>query len=100
MKLVKQYETHRGVEGLKNWEYDYNDSELFVRNFKSISTGLALRLCNYLKNENKIVNVNECYDAQSGWRGTHFIINNDDLSANGYCFSSHSLDTFLKNNKY
>lgn len=92
MELIK---TYSGGKQLKHWRYDANDKKEFVKNFPKIDENLAERLCLYLREKNKLVDVIECYDGQSGWKGENFIVNGKDLSINGYCFSASNLDTFL-----
>lgn len=94
MELIKTYE---GSKQLKVWEYDHTDSRNFTNNFNCIDIKIADRLCDYLKEKNIKVKVSECYDGQSGWRGANFYIENEDLSGNGYCLSSSSINNFLDN---
>ena len=92
MELIK---TYVGEKALKHWQYDSNDKDEFIKDFKIINEALADRLCAYLKKEKKVVDVIECYDSQSGWRGADFNIDGQNLSLNGYCLSVSSIDKFL-----
>lgn len=78
---------------LKTYELDHSDKEHFLK--LKIDDETANELINYLQLNNKAVTIRECYDSQSGWQGFHFIIDNNDLSLNGYCFSSKRLNNYL-----
>ncbi len=93
MELIK---TYAGSKQLKVWQYNHADELNFVKNFRYINQSIAIRLCEYLKASQQKVSVEECYDSQSGWRGQHFYIDKEDLSLNGYCFSSTSVEMFLE----
>jgi len=64
-----------------------------------MSDALATEFCEYLKRENEHVHTAECYDAQSGMYGNHFIIGTEDLSGNGYCYSIAKVEEFLGGHK-
>lgn len=88
--------TYSGEKALKHWRYNANDKEKFMENFP-IDEQLADRLCDYLRKENKVVDVIECYDAQSGWSGADFNVDGQNLSLNGYCFDASNVNEFLIN---
>lgn len=97
MKLIK---TYAGSKELKVWHYDHTDELKFVENFKYINQSISIRLCEYLKASHQKVIIEECYDSQSEWYGQHFYIDKEDLSVNGYCFSSSSVELFLEQKGY
>jgi len=97
MKVIKTYEGNANVKPLQKIEYDHTDVNEFIKRF-GLPKAMAEELCCYLLENNKVVTVNETYDAQSGWRGFEFIIDKTDLSVNGYCFCARNVQNFLWDN--
>lgn len=91
MKLVK---TYAGSQALKHIQFDFNDESEFKERF-GMTEQTAKNLCKYLKDKNKVVDMIETFDGGSGWRGFDFIIENKNLSLNGFCFSAGNVDKFL-----
>ena len=75
-----------------------HDEKEFINRF-NLSIIIAKKLCNYLQKNNKVVDMTESYDPQSGWSGFNFIIGDQDLSVNGFCFSPERVDSFLIKNR-
>lgn len=96
MKLIKQYQ---GYPQLKQYTLDCNDKEYFVKEF-NLSIQSAELLVSYLQKHNKEVFIYETYDGQSGWKGFNFIIDNENISGNGFCFSEKNLLQFLTLKKF
>lgn len=92
MRIIKEYKFY---PYLKSYELDHNDKEYFLK--LKIDEVTINELINYLRINEKKVTISECYDGQSGYKGFHFIIDNIDLSGNGYCFNSEKLSNYLKN---
>ena len=92
MKIVNE----NNSVGLKNIQYDCNDSQLLKSRFSKLESETIDKLCLWLKEHNKVIMANDCYDSQSGWRGTDFMIGNANLSINGYCLSNSEVEKFLK----
>lgn len=92
MKLIH---TYAGEKALKHWQYDANDKDHFAKDFTKIDEALAERLCNYLRIKGEVVDVIECFDGGSGWRGFDFNVSGINISVNGHCFSVVRLDKFL-----
>ena len=90
--------TYRGARELKHIRFGFDDEKEFINRF-NLSIITAKKLCNYLEKNNKVVDMTETYDPQSGWSGFNFIIGDQDLSVNGFCFSPERVDSFLINNK-
>lgn len=95
MELQK---TYQGSMQLKEWKY-MPGQEIELPNQKAFPGDLKKRLDNYLLDNNLSVRIIETYDAQSGWRGFSFIIGQEDISVNGFCYSHSNLDAFLKKTK-
>lgn len=91
MKLIK---TYAGVQALKHIQFSSIDKKEFIKRF-DIPEPLAERLCLYLADKKEVVDMKECYDPQSGWRGFDFCIGNKNLSLNGYRFRPNNVESFL-----
>ncbi len=91
MKLIKQYQ---GYPQLKQYTLDCTDKEYFIKEF-NLSENVVNKLISYLQKHNKEVFIDETYDGQSGWKGFDFIIDKENISGNGYCFSESNLVKFL-----
>lgn len=81
---------------LKHYILDHNDLTEFTQRF-NISENSTKRLCEYLKYKGEVVNVTETYDVINEWLGFDFVIENDNLSINGYSFKGENVDKFLDN---
>lgn len=88
MTIIKEYSG-----GLRNYFLDFNDFEIFRK--MTGSQFLAETICCYLKGNNTHVVIDETYDPQSGFKGFHFVIDNVDLSGNGFCFTKDRLVNHL-----
>lgn len=95
MKVVKEYQSRN----MKHIQYDCNDFELLKKRFTVLKSKTIDKLCKWLKDNNAIIDADDCYDAQSGWQGTDFKIGNANLSLNGYCLTNGSVKLFLKGGK-
>ena len=92
MKIIREF----GDYEMKHVQYDHNDSELLKQRFVSkLESGTIDRLCKWLKENNQVINAIDCYDGQSGWRGTDFMIGKANLSCNGYCLSNSAVEKFI-----
>ena len=92
MIIVKEFQSR----GMKHIQYDCADFEEIKKRFSwKLSDETIKKLCNYLKENEKIIDAIDCYDCQSGWEGTKFKIGDIDLSGNGYCLSDSSVLQFL-----
>lgn len=91
MKIIREY-----PNGMKNIQYDHSDYEEIKKRFGSkLSNNTIEILCNYLKENNAVIDAKDCYDSQSGWSGVDFFIGNANLSLNGYCLSEASVLSYL-----
>ncbi len=95
MKIVKDYQSRN----MKHIQYDCNDAELLKKRFTELKSKTIDKLCKWLKDNNDIIDADDCYDSQSGWQGTNFKIGNADLSLNGYCLTDENVLLFLSGNK-
>jgi hypothetical protein len=77
-------------------EYEYNDAELLIRKFTQLEKETIINLCQWLKDNNKVVITEDCYDSQSGWEGIDFYIDKANLSCNGYCLRDNDVNLFIK----
>jgi hypothetical protein len=92
MKIIKEY-SHRNM---KRIEYDGNDINLLKSRFSfRVKEETIEKLCYWLLRNNETIDVDDCYDGQSGWQGTHIYIKGEDLSLNGYCLSDNTIENFL-----
>ena len=80
---------------MKHIQYDCNDAEALKKRFTKLESSTIDRLCQFLKDKEKVVDAIDCYDAQSGWQGTEFKIGKADLSCNGYCLINSNVELFL-----
>ena len=91
MKIIKEFKDF----GMKHIEYDFNDSDLLKQRFSKLESNTIDKLCKWLKENNQVINANDCYDTQSGWLGTDFMIGKANLSCNGYCLSNSAVEKFI-----
>jgi hypothetical protein len=91
MELVK---TYAGIKALKHIQFDFNDEIEFKERF-GMTEQTCRNLCKYLKEKNKVVDMIETFDGRSAWRGFDFIIDNKNLSLNGFCFNTINVENFL-----
>jgi hypothetical protein len=91
MKIIREYRDF----GMKKIEYNGHDADVLKNRFTQLKPETIDRLCEWLIKNNAIIDANDCYDAQSGWKGTNFIVGHADLSLNGYCLSNSSVELFL-----
>lgn len=96
MKLIKQYDP---PYNLKKFELDGGDFDYFVNEFK-IYFMIVRRLCEYLDKNEKTVIIDQVYNAGSGIFGFHFIVDNVDLSRNGFEFTQKELAKYLHKKGY
>lgn len=95
MKIIKEFDSR----DMKHIQYDCNDAEELKKQFVAIDKETIERLCNWLKENNSVVDVIDCFDSQSGWQGEDFFIGKANLSLNGYCLTTKQIEAFLNNEK-
>jgi hypothetical protein len=92
MKIIKEY-PHRNM---KRIQYDGNDVELLKSRFSfKVKEETIEKLCDWLLKNNETIDADDCYDGQSGWRGTDLYVKGTNLSLNGYCLSDSTIENFL-----
>lgn len=101
MQTIKQY---GGEKRLRKYRLFHHSADSFFYKL-GISKLNIQRLIIYLFSNDNAIEIDECFDSQSGRQGFHFYINDVsdkdkliDLSSNGYCFSDKALSFFLDKN--
>jgi len=92
MRVIKIYV---GLKNLEHIQYNHNDYELIKNRFE-LSDELSGKLCDFLEENDFKLDVIDTFDPQSLWQGFNFIINNVDISGNGFCFTAEKLSEFLE----
>lgn len=80
---------------MKHIQYDGTDADILKKRFTALKPETVDRLCQWLTDNNAVIDAHDCYDAQSGWQGTEFKIGKADLSCNGYCLRNSNVELFL-----
>lgn len=89
-----------GYREMATIKYNCNDiKEIKTRLKDRISEPTINKLLMYMYNNNKTLLIEDCGDAQSGWKGMYVTIDGVDLSVNGYSFNEPALVDFLKERK-
>lgn len=91
MKIIRDY----GFRNMKHIQYDGTDLDNIKLRFTRISPNVLKRLFEWLKINNEVLDVDDCYDGASGWQGSDFKILGANLSYNGYCLDDKSIEMFL-----
>lgn len=92
MKIITEYPQRN----MKRIQYDGNDVDLLKERFSfRVKEENIEKLCKWLLKNNEIIDADDCYDGQSGWRGTDIYIKGENLSLNGYCLSDNTIENFL-----
>lgn len=77
--------TNISLDGkLKSKILNFNDKDEFISFLNKETTE---KLCEYLKRENKTVNIKDTFDSQADWYGFEFWLDKIDFSGNGFCFN-------------
>lgn len=84
---------------MKHIQYNHTDAEALKKRFTELVPETVDRLCEWLKDNNAVVDAEDCYDARSGWSGVEFRIGKANLSLNGYCLSNSQVELFLNGGK-
>ena len=95
MEVIKEY----GWRGMKHIRYNGKDTSILKKRFTELKPETIEKLCQWLTDNNAVIDADDCYDAQSGWRGTSFKIGKADLSCNGYCLKNSNVELFLQGGK-
>ena len=84
------------MRDLKKIEYSY-DKKLEIRKELNhiIADYVIDLLLEYLEEKKLSIIFEDCFDSLSGWKGRHIIVNDYDLSKNGYFLSNDSIIDFL-----
>ena len=91
MKIIKDYQRKE----MKRILYDGSDAVELKKRFLNLKPELIDRLCKWLTDNDEFIDADDCFDAQSGWRGTNFTIGKANLSCNGYCLRNENIELFL-----
>lgn len=75
--------------------YDHTNQKEIQKELPDLLQTTVYQLCQYLKKENKKVEILKCYDSQSGWHGKDVMIGRANLAINGYCLSNKSVLDFI-----
>lgn len=91
MKLIKEF----GSRNMKHIQYDHEDAIRIKNRFIRLNQDLIDQLCQWLKENNAVIDAIDCYDSQSGWSGTDFMIGKANLALNGYCLRDENIELFI-----
>ena len=82
---------------MKQIHYYFNDfDELKKRLGYRLTDETIKDICNYLEKHNQFLDITDCYDPQSGWKGADIYLDSINLSKNGYCLNEEYVKQILE----